>query len=42
LGTATVAIVGIVYFGESLSWIKIASIGSIVAGVIGLYLANGR
>jgi len=39
-GTALIAVVGIVFFGESISLIKIAAIVLVVAGVIGLNLAD--
>ena len=42
VGTATVAVVGIVYFGESINWIKAASLGLIVLGLVGLNLSDGR
>jgi small multidrug resistance pump len=41
LGTALVAVVGFVFFGESLSGLKIMSLGLIIAGVIGLNLLGG-
>ena len=41
LGTALVAGVGFVYFGESFTVAKIASLSLIVAGVIGLNLSGG-
>ena len=39
-GTALIALVGIVFFDESLSLIKIVAIGLVIAGVIGLNLAD--
>lgn len=36
IGTVAIAIIGVWYFGESLTWIKTASIGLIVLGVVGL------
>ena len=43
LGTALVALIGILYFKESVSFVKIASLLFIVIGVIGLNLArNGH
>jgi small multidrug resistance pump len=41
LGTALVAGVGFVYFGEALTVAKVASLSLIVAGVIGLNLSGG-
>ncbi len=41
LGTTLIAIVGIVWFKEPVSAIKIVSISLIVIGVIGLNLGNG-
>ncbi len=40
LGTALITIVGIVYFKESLTLTKIASIMLIIIGVIGLHLSS--
>lgn len=37
-GTALVAVVGLIFLGESMTWIKAASLGMIIAGVIGLNL----
>ncbi|MEN2978716.1 multidrug efflux SMR transporter [Tistrella bauzanensis] len=42
VGTALIATIGIVAFGESLNPIKLASLGLIVAGVIGLNLSGGH
>jgi small multidrug resistance pump len=36
LGTAVVAIIGVVYFKESLSLLKVASLALIVIGLLGL------
>lgn len=41
VGTALIAAIGIVYFGESISWIKAGSLVLIVLGVVGLHLSNG-
>ncbi|MBN2702040.1 MAG: multidrug efflux SMR transporter [Methylothermaceae bacterium] len=38
LGTVLVALLGVVIFQESISWIKMVSISLVVIGVIGLYL----
>jgi small multidrug resistance pump len=40
LGTALITVVGIVYFKESVSLIKIGSIVLIIIGVVGLQLSN--
>lgn len=40
LGTALITIVGIVYFKESLTLTKIASIMLIIIGVVGLHLSS--
>ncbi|MDR9433020.1 MAG: multidrug efflux SMR transporter [Spiribacter sp.] len=40
LGTALVAIVGVVYFGEAMNWMKAGSLVFIVVGLIGLNLAG--
>ena len=40
LGTALVAIVGIFYFGESATILKLVFLGMIIAGVVGLHLAE--
>ena len=36
VGTATIALIGVFWFREALTWIQVASIVLIVAGVIGL------
>jgi len=38
VGTATVAVIGFTFLGESMSWLKAASVGLIVLGVVGLNL----
>ncbi|WP_372398203.1 multidrug efflux SMR transporter [Azospirillum sp. HJ39] len=40
-GTAAIAAIGVVVFGESLSLLKVAGIALIVAGVASLHAANG-
>lgn len=40
VGTAVVAAVGYFFLGESMSWVKAASLAMIVAGVVGLNLAG--
>ncbi len=42
LGTALIAIIGIVYFKEPATIMKIASLGLIIAGVVGLNLAGAK
>lgn len=41
-GTALVAVVGLVFLGESFSWIKVVSLALIVAGVVGLNLTGAH
>ena len=41
-GTALVAVVGLVFLGESFSWLKAASLVMIVAGVVGLNLTGAH
>ncbi|WP_243546141.1 DMT family transporter [Pseudodesulfovibrio tunisiensis] len=41
VGTALVALIGIVFLGEQVGLLKMMSIGLIVAGVIGLNLSSG-
>jgi small multidrug resistance pump len=40
IGTASIAIIGIAALGESVSALKLASIGLVIAGVVGLNLAS--
>jgi len=40
LGTALIALIGIVWFQESVSLLKIVSIGFIVLGVVGVQLSQ--
>jgi small multidrug resistance pump len=42
LGTALIALIGVLYFREGLDTIKIISLAAIIAGVIGLNLAGGQ
>jgi len=42
LGTALIALIGVVYFREGVDTIKIISLAAIIAGVIGLNLAGGQ
>ncbi len=37
-GTALVAVVGLLFLGESMTWVKVASLAMIIAGVVGLNL----
>lgn len=41
-GTALVAVASVVFLGESLTWVKAASLAMIVAGVIGLNLVGAH
>jgi small multidrug resistance pump len=41
-GTALVALVGLLFLGEHLSWIKAVSLAMIVAGVVGLNMAGAH
>jgi len=40
IGTLLVAVIGITFFSESVSLLKIASIALVIAGVVGLNLAD--
>lgn len=40
LGTALVALIGMAYFKEPVSAAKLASVGIIIAGVVGLHLST--
>lgn len=42
VGTALVTIVGIVLFRESITVLKLISIGLIILGVVGLHLTEGK
>jgi small multidrug resistance pump len=42
VGTVVVAAVGVTFFAESLSVLKVVSIALVVAGVIGLHLADAN
>jgi small multidrug resistance pump len=42
VGTAAIAIIGMLYFKESANLLKILSIGVIILGVIGLKLSGGN
>jgi small multidrug resistance pump len=41
LGTALIAVIGILYFKESFSTLKVISLGLVIIGVIGLNLSGG-
>ncbi|MBL7495792.1 QacE family quaternary ammonium compound efflux SMR transporter [Frankia sp. CNm7] len=41
VGTAVVAVVGVFFLGEAMSWAKGVSLALIIAGVIGLNLVGG-
>lgn len=38
IGTAGIALISVSHFGESMTWIKVASLALIVIGVVGLNL----
>jgi small multidrug resistance pump len=40
LGTAAVAVIGFLFLGESMGWLKATSLGLIVLGVVGLNLVT--
>jgi small multidrug resistance pump len=40
LGTTLIAVIGIVYFRESLTLLKAASIALVIVGVVGLRMAG--
>ncbi len=42
LGTALTALIGFWYFGEAVTPLKLASIGLIIVGVVGLQLGGGE
>lgn len=42
VGTAAIAVIGVLFFREELSMIKIVSVALIVAGVIGLNLGGAK
>lgn len=42
VGTLIVAMIGVWWFGESMTWLKAISIGLIVIGVIGLNVPTGQ
>jgi small multidrug resistance pump len=42
LGTAAVAVIGFLFLGESMSWLKATSLGLIVLGVVGLNLVSSH
>jgi small multidrug resistance pump len=41
VGTGLVALAGMIYFGEAVTWLRLLSVAAIMAGVIGLNLAGG-
>lgn len=41
VGTAAVAVIGFAFLGESMNWLKAASLTMIVLGVVGLNLVGG-
>lgn len=40
IGTAIIAMIGFAWFGESVTALKIVSLGLIIAGVVGLHAAS--
>jgi small multidrug resistance pump len=42
LGTAAVAVIGVVFLGEPIGWLKATSLGLIVLGVVGLNLVTSH
>jgi small multidrug resistance pump len=42
LGTAAVAVIGYLFLGESMGWLKATSLGLIVLGVVGLNLVSSH
>ena len=42
VGTALIAVIGMAYFRESATIIKLASIGLIIVGVVGLNLSGAK
>ena len=41
LGTALIAVIGILYFREPLTAVKVISLGLVIVGVVGLNLSGG-
>lgn len=41
VGTALIAVIGLVFFAEPNSWIKMVSLACIIIGVVGLNLGTG-
>jgi small multidrug resistance pump len=41
LGTALIAIIGSIYFNESMTLVKLVSLGLVIIGVLGLNLSGG-
>ena len=42
LGTAVIAVIGVLYFREAVTAVRVASLVLIVVGVVGLNLSGGR
>jgi small multidrug resistance pump len=42
LGTALIALIGIMWFRETLNLLKVASLALIILGVVGLHLSQGQ
>jgi small multidrug resistance pump len=41
LGTALIAVIGVLWFRESLSWTKLAGLALVILGVVALNLSGG-
>lgn len=42
VGTLAIALIGWVWFGESMTWLKAASVALIIAGVVGLSVGHPK
>ena len=42
VGTAAIVLVGVIWFAEPLTILRVACIGLIVAGVVGLHMLEGK
>jgi small multidrug resistance pump len=42
VGTALIALIGIIWFRETLNLLKVASLALIILGVVGLHLSQGQ
>ena len=41
-GTALIAIIGLLFYGDHFSWMKVISIGLIILGILGLELSETK